>query len=478
MYTGSFAAEVEKSSQGLTRASIGLNPYQFSWPLKPGESISSPECVSVYSPGGVGGMSRQYHRLYRKHLMKSKFAEQTRPPLLNSWEGMVFDVNDTAIYGLAKETADLGIKLIVMDDGWFGNEFPRISDNAGLGDWQPNKQRFPDGLPALVEKITDLDVASSSEKLKFGIWFEPEMVNPKSNLYTEHPDWAIHAGDYPRTETRNELVLNVALPEVQDFIIESVAAILRSAPVSYVKWDNNRGIHEHSSMQLNHQYMLGLYRVFANLTTQFPDVLWEGCASGGGRVDPGILQWFPQVWTSDDTDAVERIAIQFGTSLAYPASAMGAHVSHVPNGNTKRVTPVRFRANVALMGGSFGLELNPSDFTEDEIAQIPDIVALSERINPVIVTGDMYRLALPEDTQYPAAVFVAQDGAEAVFFAFQTKPTINNSWPWFRLQGLDAAARYKVDGNQTVSGAALMNVGIQIRFDNDLDSRCILLERQ
>ena len=478
VYTGSFAVDVEKASQGLTRATLGLNPYQFSWPLKPGETFTSPECVAVFSDAGVGGMSRQFHRLYRRHLMKSKFAEQTRPALLNSWEGLAFDIDEASVYKLAQEAADLGVKLFVLDDGWFGNKHPRLSDNAGLGDWEVNRERFPNGLTPLVNNITNLKAANSSDTLQFGLWFEPEMVNPNSSLYEEHPDWALHAGSYPRSETRNQLVLNLALPAVQEFVITSVSKFLDNAPITYVKWDNNRGMHETPSPNTGHGYMLGLYRVFEALTSRFPDVLWEGCASGGGRFDPGILHWFPQVWTSDDTDALERISIQFGTSLVYPPSAMGAHISHVPNGVTRRITPLSFRAHVAMMGGSFGLELNPEDMDEEERAQIPAVMDLAERINPVVVGGDFYRLALPEDTSYPAGQFISADGTRVVLFVFQTRATVNDAWPWFRLQGLDKAARYTVDGNQTVSGATLMNVGIQVRFEGDLDSKVLIIDKQ
>lgn len=478
VYTGSFAAEIEKSSQGLTRAMLGFNPSQLAWPLGPGESLQSPECVAIFSNTGIGGMSRKLHSLYRQHLMKSKYATETRPVLLNSWEGLGFNYNASTIYRLAQQSAELGTKLFVLDDGWFGVKHPRITDNAGLGDWEVNPKRFPDGLEALVDKVTALPVGNSSTKLKFGLWFEPEMVNPDSNLYEVHPDWALHAGRYPRSLTRNQLVLNVALPEVQDFIVDSVSNILNSSNIAYVKWDNNRGIHETPAPYTDHQYMLGLYKVFARLTERFPDVIWEGCASGGGRFDPGVLQYFPQIWTSDDTDAVERIYIQFGTSLVYPPSAMGAHVSATPNSQSGRNETIEFRAHVAMMGGSFGLELDPSHMPEQDKAKVPDLIKLAEKVNPIVVKGDLWRLSLPEESDYPAALFISEDQKQAVLFYFQLKPTINNSWPVVRLQGLDAKAMYKVDGIQTVSGATLMNRGVSYNFEAGYSSKVVFFEKQ
>lgn len=477
VYTGSFAAEVERGSQGFTRAMIGFNPYELSWNLGPGETLTSPECVAAYSDNGMGGVSRIFHRLYRNHLMKSKFAVEPRPVLLNSWEGLGMDFNESRIVRLAQESAELGAKLFVLDDGWFGNEYPRVKDNAGLGDWQVNKERFPDGISHLVNQVTAMKAADSSSALRFGLWFEPEMVNPNSTLYNAHPDWALHAANYPRTLIRNQLVLNVALPEVQDFIIESLSNILSNASISYVKWDNNRGIQEAPSPGVDHAYMLGLYRVFDVLTTRFPDVLWEGCASGGGRFDPGILQYFPQVWTSDDTDALMRIYIQFGTSLVYPPSAMGAHVSDVPNQQTKRIIPLQFRAHVAMMGGSFGFELDPAELSAEDKAQIPGIIALAEKVNPIVVKGDQWRLNLPEESNWPAALFLSEDGSQGVLFYFQVRATVNQPTPYLRLQGLDPMARYTLNGTATYSGATLMRTGVQYKFSGDYDSKVVFLER-
>ena len=480
VYTGSFSVDVEKGSQDFTRVQLGLNPSQLSYPLKSGESLQSPEVVAIYSDQGIGGMSRKFHRLYRNHLMKSKFATKTRPVLLNSWEGLGFNYTQDKIYKLAKETAQLGASLFVLDDGWFGDKHPRVNDTAGLGDWVANPARFPHGLPPLVKDVTALKVQHTDQqkKLQFGLWFEPEMVNPNSSLYRKHPEWALHAGPYPRTLTRNQLVLNLALPEVQDFVVQSVSNILSQSDITYVKWDNNRGIHEVPEPYTDYQYMIGLYSVFERLTSKFPDVLWEGCASGGGRFDPGILQYFPQIWTSDDTDAAERIQIQFGTSLVYPPSAMGAHLSAIPNGQTMRNTSIVFRAHVAMMGGSFGIELDPAELSHSDLKQLPELIAVAEKVNPIVITGDFYRLQLPNESNNPAAMFISEDGNKAVVFYFQLQSLFNDQWPVLQLQGLDPKAKYHIDGNGTYSGATLMNGGLSFQFAGDYDSKLIMLEKQ
>lgn len=477
VYTGSHAIEIEKGSQGFTRALLGINPYHLSWQLAPGESFTTPEVISVYSKDGLGGMSRQYHRLIKNNLIRSQFAKETRPVLLNSWEGLYFDYNQSTIYNLAQETADLGIKLFVLDDGWFGDKYPRVADNAGLGDWVANPDRFPNGLPDLINQVTALNTGNTSQKLEFGLWFEPEMVNPNSTLYHTHPEWVLSSGNYPRTLQRNQLVLNLALPEVQQFVIDSVADILSSAKITYVKWDNNRGMHELPAPSTMHAYMIGMYHVFDTLTTQFPDVLWEGCASGGGRFDPGVLAYFPQIWTSDNTDGLERLYIQFGTSLVYPPSAMGGHVSEVPNQQTGRTTPLTFRAHVAMMTGSFGFELNPATLEQEEKDQIPALVALAEKVNGVVVKGDMWRLQLPEDSNWPAALFISPRGEEAVLFYFQVRGLFNAGYPTLKLKGLDSGAMYDVEGVGRYSGASLMNMGIQVAFKGDYDSRVLSITR-
>jgi alpha-galactosidase len=457
-----------------------MHDRQLSWPLKPNESLSSPECVAIYSDVGLGSMSRKYHRLYRRHLIKSAFVDKPRPALLNSWEGLYFDYDEDRIEKLASAAADLGAKLFVLDDGWFGVKHPRVKDMAGLGDWKANPDRFPNGLKSIIDKVNKLKPAGTQDKLQFGLWIEPEMVNPKSELYENHPDWVLSAPGYPSQQARNQLVLNLGLPEVQDYIINCISALLedRGSPITYIKWDNNRPIHETPSPQSYHKYMLGMYRVFETLTSRYPDVLWEGCAGGGGRFDPGVLQYFAQIWTSDNMDPLDRIKIQFGTSLVYPMSTMGAHVGAIPSHVTKRTQSLKFRAHVALMGGSFGLELDPEKITPEERAQIPELIALSEKINPIVIKGDLWRLRMPEDSeQAPAALVISEDGSEAVLFAFHLISTVSHESPYVRLQGLDPAAKYKLDGGNPVSGATLMNGGIKFEFDGDYDSKIVLLEK-
>ncbi|KAK7213741.1 hypothetical protein V2G26_020919 [Clonostachys chloroleuca] len=483
VYTGSFSVEVEKTPQGFTRALVGMNPIHLSWPLKPGESFTSPECVSVFSKFGIGDMSRKFHRLYRQNLILSPFVNKPRPSLLNSWEGLYFNYDEEKIYKLAQDTAALGVKLFVLDDGWFGVKYPRLNDRAALGDWDPNPVRFPNGLDSLADRINKLKVENVSgsqgpaENLQFGLWFEPEAVNVKSLLYEQHPEWVLSAGKYPRTEARNQLMLNLALPEVQEFVIESVSKILSTVAVTYLKWDANRAIHESPSPENHHAYILGFYRVSKVLTTRFPHVLWEGCASGGARFDPGVLQYFPQFWTSDNTDALSRIHIQFGTSLVYPPSTMGAHISDVPNHYTRRTIPMRFRAHVAMMGGSFGLELNPSAITPEDRAALPELISIAERVAPIVIEGDFWRLNLPEDSNYPAAMFISEDGSRAVLFYFQIRNTEVHNFPMLYLQGLDETAFYRIDGEGAYSGATLMNGGIQKRFKGDYDSRIYFIEK-
>ncbi|KAI0896323.1 glycoside hydrolase family 36 protein [Annulohypoxylon nitens] len=482
VYTGSFSADVERWSTGWVRVLLGLNPLHLSWPVAPGDTFTSPEVVSVYSEQGLGGMSRSFHSLYRNHLSRSNHTFETRPPLLNSWEGLGFDFNQSSMVKLAEEAAGLGCTLFVNDDGWFGTDYPRNNDSLGLGDWTPNPAKFPDGLGPYVEQVDNITVGNSSEHMQFGLWVEPEMVNPDSDLYKAHPDWVMHAGTHNRTLQRNQLVLNLGLPEVQDYIIDIIEKILDSAPIRYIKWDNNRGMHEMPSPSANHAYMLGLYHVIDNLTTAHPEILWEGCASGGARFDPGLLHYWPQSWTSDDTDGLERLYIQFGTSYPYPPSAMGCHVSAVPNGQTGRTTPLAFRAAVASMCGSFGLELDPSKLDQEELDAIPTLIATQQKINAIVINGDFYRLALPDQSNWPAAMFVSPELDSAALFAFQIRSALKPLPPPLKLQGLDSSAKYKVSNGtweQTWSGSTLMNTGLSLTWpQSDYESIILTFDKQ
>ncbi|KAI2608738.1 glycoside hydrolase family 36 protein [Hypoxylon fragiforme] len=482
VYTGSFSADVERWSTGWVRVLLGLNPLHLSWPVAPGETFTSPEVVSVFSEQGLGGMSRSFHSLYRNHLSRSNHTAETRPPLLNSWEGLGFDFNQSSMVKLAQDAAGLGCTLFVNDDGWFGTDYPRNNDSLGLGDWTPNPAKFPDGLTPYIEQVDNITIGNSSEHMQFGLWVEPEMVNPDSDLYREHPDWCMHSGSHNRTLQRNQLVLNLGLPEVQEYIITVIERILDSGPIGYIKWDNNRGIHEMSSPAASHAYILGLYSVIDNLTTTHPEILWEGCASGGARFDPGLLHYWPQSWTSDNTDGLERLYIQFGTSLPYPPSSMGCHVSAVPNHQTGRTTPLAFRAAVASMCGSFGFELDPSTLEQEERDAIPSLIATQQKINPIVINGDFYRLALPDQSNWPAAMFVSPELDSAVLFAFQVRSALKPLPPPLKLQGLDTNAKYTVSNGtweQSWSGSTLMNIGLSLAWpSSDYESFVLTLDKE
>lgn len=495
VYSGSHETLVERSTTGLVRVTIGLNPMHLGKTLAPGEYFDTPESIAVYSArDGLGGASRRLHRLYRSHLIRSQWSQRPRPPLLNAWEAVYFDFDADKLRKIASATGELGIRLFVCDDGWFGEgKHARTSDRAGLGDWRPNNERFPKGFPQFVEDVTQLKVnGDDARKLRFGLWVEPEMVNPASDLYEAHPEWVLHAPRHARTTVRHQLVLNLALSAVQDYLIDTLSTLLSSSPgITYVKWDCNRPMHEMATPATAHAYMLGLYRVLDTLTIQrFPHILWEGCASGGARFDAGMLPYFCQSWTSDNTDAVDRLAIQFGTTIAHPASAMGCHVSAVPNHQTGRTTPFEFRAHVALMGGSFGFELDVQQLTDEERAAIPALVALADRVNPLVIDGDLYRLAQPGASNYPAALYVSQDRSRAVLLAYVVHAKLGVRWPPLRLQGLDADATYRLDvvgrgGSDgqagplaTLSGASLMASGVRLAWEvKDYQSRVVMVTK-
>lgn len=458
VYSGNFAAQAEVDPYRTTRVTMGINPFNFSWLLEPGQSFQTPEVVMVYSAEGLGGMSRTYHKLYRTRLCRGRFRDEPRPVLVNNWEATYFDFTADKIEQIAKAGQELGIELFVLDDGWFGK---RDSDNSSLGDWIVDKRKLPGGLEDLVQRVRSLD-------MQFGLWFEPEMISPDSELYRQHPDWCLHVEGRRRTEGRHQLILDFSREEVCDAIAEQLEAILGSAPITYVKWDMNRNMTEIGSagrsaerqLETAHRYILGLYRVLERLTQAFPHILFESCSGGGGRFDPGMLYYMPQTWTSDNTDAVSRLKIQYGTSLVYPISSMGAHVSAVPNHQVHRITSLEMRGNVA-MSGNFGYELDLTSFTDEEKALVKQQVEQYKQLRPLIQFGNLYRLLSPFEGNETAWIIVSEDQSEAAAFYFSVLAEPNAPLQRLRLQGLDPDADYETAAG-LYGGDYLMHAGLPI----------------
>ncbi|WP_127836589.1 alpha-galactosidase [Clostridium prolinivorans] len=460
VYSGNFLAQAEINMYKTTRLSIGINPFDFSWLLNKGESFQTPEAVMVYSSNGIGEMSRTYHKLYRTRLCRGKFRDKTRPVLVNNWEATYFNFNAEKIENIAKDAKELGIELFVLDDGWFGH---RNDDTSSLGDWVVDKNKLPNGLEDLANRVHNLG-------LQFGLWFEPEMISPDSDLYRKHPDWCLHVLNRPRSTARSQLILDLSREDVCDYIINAVSSILKTVPINYVKWDMNRNMTEIGSAILPperqretaHRYMLGLYKVMDAITSSFPDVLFEGCSGGGGRFDAGILYYMPQIWTSDDTDAVERLKIQYGTSIVYPVSTIGAHVSAVPNHQVFRNTSLKMRGDVA-MSGNFGYELDLTKFTDEEKKEVKEQIAMYKELREFIQFGDMYRLKSPFEGNETAWIFVSEDkeNAFAAYFKILAEP--NAPVRRLTLRGLDPNKNYVIEGKDGIYGGdELMNIGVPI----------------
>lgn len=480
VYSGNFTAGVEVDQVDKSRAWMGLNDYDFSWKLEPMEEFQAPEVVMVYSGNGFGEMSRSFHQLYRKRLVRGKYRDEARPILVNNWEGTYFDFTEEKILGIAREAKELGIELMVLDDGWFGK---RNDDKSSLGDWVVNREKLPGGITGLADKINAMG-------LKFGLWFEPEMVSVDSDLYRAHPDWCIHVPGRVRTETRNQLTLDMSRKEVCDYIVEAVGKVLDEANISYVKWDMNRNMSELGSAglpadrqkEMPHRYMLGLYDTMERVISSHTDVLFEGCSGGGGRFDPGMLYYMPQIWTSDDTDAVERLYIQYGTSYAYPISAMGAHVSAAPNHQTGRQTSLKMRGDVA-MSGNFGYELDLMKFTEEEKEEVKKQVELYKELRTFVQSGDMYRLKSPfrdvyNDGNDTAWMFVSEDGADIFAAYFRISGIVNGGIYRMKFVALDPASRYEVVGEgKQYYGDELMNIGLVFEMWGDYTSKIWRLKR-
>ncbi len=459
IYSGNFRTLQERNQFDNIRIMTGINPEDFKWQLTPGESFQTPEAVLVYSNEGIGGMSRCFHDLYRNHLIRGYYRDKKRPILINNWEATYFNFDTEKLLAIARQAAPLGIEMLVMDDGWFGNRF---DDNRALGDWEVNEEKLQGGLKHLVDEVNKLG-------LKFGIWFEPEMISPESRLYEEHPDWAFTVPGREPGLARNQLVLDISREEVADYIFEKIAKVLRSANIEYVKWDMNRPLADIASAALPaerqgeifHRYVLGVYRMQERLITEFPNLLLENCSGGGARFDAGMLYYSPQIWCSDDTDAIERLTIQEGTALIYPLSAMGAHVSDCPNHTVGRTTPFATRGAVAL-AGTFGYELDITKISEEDRNQIPEQTKLYHKYNDLVRTGDYYRMAsYRENGYYDAYMVVSKDKTEALATYVCVKRRPNPRSRSLKFLGLDPEKTYRIEGeDRTYLGSTLMNAGI------------------
>ncbi|GJQ14970.1 hypothetical protein GpartN1_g6761.t1 [Galdieria partita] len=442
LYSGNFQFEAEISETGRLRVNLGINPQGFVWNLEPGESFCSPECVLVFSDQGVGGISRELHRLFCEHLIPQRWRNFVPPVLINTWEAVYFNISHEVVVELASKAKEVGIELIVLDDGWFGH---RNDTTSSLGDWYPNPEKLPYGLVGLSKEIHAMG-------LQFGLWFEPEMVSRDSELYSLHPDWCLHIPARGRTVGRNQLVLDLSRAVVRDYIFNQLSNILSSCPIEYVKWDMNRHLTEVFSQdwpasrqgEIAHRYVLGVYELLGRITNAFPHIVFETCSGGGGRFDAGMLYFAPQIWASDNTDAVSRIYIQYGTTLAYPTCCIGSHVSTIPNHQTLRSTSMKTRSLVAMCG-TFGYELDPRQLSEDEKGEIAAYIQLYKRLAHLIRNGILYRLWNPFLSSSAAWMFVNNDASQALVFAFNIRREVGRLLPRLLLRGLCYETVYEVE---------------------------------
>lgn len=457
VYSGNFMCEAEKDQYDQTRVVMGLHSDLFHYPLEQGEELIIPETIMSYSGQGFGKLSRQFHRCIREHICRGKYSQQVSPILINSWEAAYFDFNGDTICKLAENAAELGIDMVVMDDGWFGK---REDDNSGLGDWKVNEEKLGCTLGEMVQKINDLGV-------KFGIWIEPEMISEDSELYRKHPDWVMQIPGRKPVRSRNQLVLDFSGTEVRDYIFEQICKVLDQGNIEYIKWDMNRSLADVYSMEndqgkVTYDYVIGVYDFLEKLLQKYPDILIEGCSGGGGRFDAGMMYYTPQIWCSDNTDAIDRIRIQYGTSFFYPVSVAGSHVSAVPNHQTGRCTSLHTRGVVA-MAGTFGYELNPGVLSEREKEEIKGQIRQYKKYAALIRSGDYYRLSNPFQDSYGAWLFVSKDKSRALLNVVMLEIHGNMPVSYVKLKGLSAATVYEdVSAGRCYYGSALMEAGIPI----------------
>lgn len=470
VYSGNFLDSVEVDQFDTTRVLIGINPDEFGWKLNSGDSFQTPEVIFSYTDNGFNALSQQLGAFYAQHLINPHFAHQERPILINNWEATFMDFTEDKLMPIVERAKELGIEMFVLDDGWFGH---RDDDRSSLGDWFVDEKKFNHGIAGFAKRVHDLD-------MKFGLWFEPEMISIDSKLYQTHPEWMIKTPGRGQTPGRHQFVLDMSRQEVVDYLFELMSHIIQDAKLDYIKWDMNRNITEmygadlpaDQQLEFSHRYILGVYDLYDRLTKAFPDVLFESCASGGGRFDLGMMYYAPQAWCSDDTDAIERIKIQDGTSYGYTPSMWGAHVSAVPNDQVGRLTSIDTRAKVAYFG-AFGYELDVTELSDEEQATIKQQVAFYKQYRKLFQFGTFYRLETPDtsDNVYGWET-VSPDKQTAIGMRYQILNGANPAYIRYYFKGLDPERRYTVnDGSEVFSGAELMNAGYFVpRVMNRLQS--------
>ena len=469
----------------------GINPFLSTYLLKTGDTFTSPSMVLTYSSKGQGQVSRNFHDWSRRYALVDGFSP--RPVVLNSWEGAYFNFDEPTLTNMMDEAAKMGVEMFVLDDGWFGNKYPRNNDRAGLGDWQTNKEKLPHGLDYLIKH-------AQADGLQFGLWIEPEMVNPKSELAEKHPEWIVQSPGREKITMRNQLLLDLSNPQVQNFIWNTIDSLLTTNPdIAYIKWDANRHVEQVGSTYLPKDeqthfwvdYIKGLYGIYEKVRAKYPNLILQACSSGGGRLDFGSLKYHNEFWASDDTDPLQRLFIQYGTNLIYPPIATAAHISTSPNHQTGRVTPLKFRCDVA-MTGRLGMELQPKDIKgADRDLVIQTIKNYKELVRPLLAKGDLYRLLSPYDpNHWCSLMYVNKKQQSAVVFAFSTGPHNRGVYPTLKLKGLDPDKSYRIreinaeknsrfwGNNKIFKGEFLMNAGMEITISRQFDSAVFILEKE
>jgi alpha-galactosidase len=458
VYSGNFLAQAECDTFGRLRLLMGINPDRFTWLLKQGESFETPEVVIARTDEGLNDLSQTYHKLYNNNLVRGKWKNTERPILINNWEATFMNFDEERILEIARKAKEAGVELFVLDDGWFGE---RNDDTAGLGDWTENLKKLPQGMAGLARKVNALG-------MKFGFWIEPEMVNPDSSLFRRHPEWALSTPGRKSSLGRHQLVLDFSREEVVDYIYEMLKKVITGAHISYIKWDMNRSLTEVFSAKLPaeeqgmvyHKYIMGVYSLYERLRNDFPEILFESCSSGGNRYDAGMLYYAPQAWCSDNTDAIDRIRIQYGTSYGYPVSSIGAHVSASPNQQTGRATSITTRANVAYFG-TFGYELDLNHISDEEFKEVKKQIVFMKENRKLLQFGDFYRLRSPFEKDQAAWIVVSEDKKKAIFGFYCMRSNVNQLPGFIKLAGLKAEYRYSIWGEEYY-GDELMNLGLSL----------------